>query len=101
MIICDLDLCEAVEFDNKIVGGAMTYTYADTDTSPTYADAEAGAIAFGDVTGALSETETTVRNNPGITTSIARANAVAWAWDENGFSMSRSTSVKINVNSKN
>ncbi len=95
MNIIDLETCELVEFDNLIIGGAETYTDANTFADKEIASSQAYAGAFGDRTNAITKTRTKTRNNGGIYYSYASASAEAIAKDDKGYSKSSYDSISI------
>ncbi|MGH8002531.1 MAG: hypothetical protein ACREPR_24650 [Brasilonema sp.] len=83
MIISDLNFCEAVEFANKIIGGATADVVGDAYAYPGGATAYATAVAQGDITSTDVTTSTIVREKNNVTISKAKVKADALAIDEN------------------
>ncbi len=95
MNITDLEFCEFVEFDNRIIGSAQTYANAKTSAGKGIAFAQSYADAFGDDTSAITKTRTTVRESSFSSFSYASASADARAKDDNGYSRSSYDSISI------
>ncbi|MBW4626965.1 MAG: hypothetical protein KME49_16040 [Brasilonema octagenarum HA4186-MV1] len=84
MIISDLNYCEAVEFANKIIGGATADVVGDAYAGPGVATAYAVALAQGNITYTSATANTIVRQQPNVTISKAQVKADAFAIDETG-----------------
>ncbi|WP_169154110.1 hypothetical protein [Brasilonema bromeliae] len=84
MIISDLNFCEAVEFANKIIGGATAEVLGNAYAFPGGAIAIVDAVALGDITYTNATAYTIVREQPNVTISKAQVKGDALAIDETG-----------------
>lgn len=84
MNISDLNLCEIVDFPNKIVGGVSANADGYAIAGPGWAVAYVTAEASGDYTLTDVKASTNVRENKRVTISKAKIKGDAWAVDADG-----------------
>lgn len=97
MIIQDLKMIDFVEFQDSIIGGAVTKTDAKTIAEPGVAGSYADAISIGKKTYTNTKTDASVRDNDYFSSSNSSARARAKAKDEKGSSYSSDNSVSFSL----
>ncbi len=92
MIINNLDFAREHVQENWIIGGAIAQANTTTIAIPNLAIADANALAIGDLTSAMTNTDSRVINSGFSKKSIAKASADASAITSKGFFRAKSYS---------